>query len=190
MKNLLNKILNNKLFLSNNEMFISETDLQLSLAQILKRNSCKKVTLEYQINIDNKNKYVDIYCEYNRVNYFIELKYKTKEIKNKKFTRFGIEFYLKNHNAYTDNRYLIYKDIHRLECLVKQHSNSVGYVLFLTNIDNYGKNHDDMPLQNGERTSNEYKHRGKIYYLNKQYPCEWYNFENCKEFKYLLIEVK
>ncbi len=189
MKNLLYKILDNNSLIEHDETFISESDLQLNLAKILQDNGCTDVQLECLEEIEGRKGYIDIYCKYNDVNYYLELKYKTKA-KNKDCKRMGINFRLKNHSAHTDNRYLIYKDIHRLECIVQKCPKTVGYVLFLTNDDNYEKKRDNMPLLDKQLTSIKYKYREKVFNLNKQRKCEWQSFKACEGFKYLLIEIQ
>ena len=201
MKKIITEILNSKDFISSEENFLSEGDLQFSLAKMFEKK-CKKVILEYPIkaeelyknseNIKGKNAYIDIYCEYKGTKYYIELKHKTKK---SEVIRHGIEFRLKDHNAYPDNRYSVYRDIERLEHIVlgKHSDKRVGYVLFLTNVGNYSKQHDELPLTDKLKTYNKnkvvYERKPKLNIQN-QYLCKWKPFKNHNGFQYLLIKIE
>lgn len=114
--------------------FVSEADFKYNLAiKLYKTPNIKNIVLEFP----EGNKYVDLYCEYNNTKYYVEFKYKTKEIEIKKC---GQIIKLKSHSAQNDNRYLLYKDIERLENFIKNKNNAVGIALFLTNDANYWGN--------------------------------------------------
>lgn len=192
MQQVIKEIFESDDFIGKDENFLSEKDLQFNLARML-RNKFECVLLEYPIvnKVDNKNKYqyVDIYCkksEESREEYFIELKYKTKK---QDVIRFGIkDLILQDHSAYYDNRFLIYKDISRLEKIVSK--NAKGYLLFLTNNNNYQKESNrNFPLNN-KIVKNEYEHRNDPITIKNNYTLEWKDFAEHKGFKYLLVEIQ
>lgn len=184
-------------FIDKKESFLSEKDLQFSLALMLKKKF-ETVILEYPLaeEKDNKNKYkyVDIYCKDNKkgdeVEYFIELKYKTKECKN--VTRFKIKkLNLQGHGAYYDNRFYIYQDIAKLEDIVLKRKNCKGYVLFLTNDEKYqSEKNKKFPLHD-KIINNKYEHRSidNPMLIRNSYTLEWKKFPPNENFKYVLIKI-
>lgn len=144
-------------------LFHYETDFQFSLAWEIKNifGEDVEVRLEYFIGEDKKGnrQYIDILVMDKRKKKCIpiELKYKTRQESDGNFNHEGIEvkgetFVLKNQSADNDGRYLIYKDIERIQNLIngKIDDNSKkcynldnmeivkGYVIFLTNVAQYG----------------------------------------------------
>lgn len=117
--------------LDNKSIFTSEADFKYNLALKLSREpEVNNIVVEFP----EKDKCVDLYCEYNNIKYYIELKYKTKEIIINKCNQ---KIKLKSHLAQNDNRYLLYRDIERLENFIENKDNAVGILLFLTNDANY-----------------------------------------------------
>lgn len=117
--------------LDNGSIFTSEADFKYNLAlKLSKEPEINNIVVEFP----EKDKYVDLYCEYKNIRYYIELKYKTKKITINK-CKHKIE--LKSHSAQNDNRYLLYRDIERLENFIENKNNAVGISLFLTNDANY-----------------------------------------------------
>lgn len=189
---------------SNSEMYLSECDFQLNLAQKLKDNKFD-VILEYPIkkedlykyksnttdNCNDTNSYIDIFCQKNDSSYFIELKYKTLE---ENVTRYKNCFKLKAHNCHTDNRYDVYKDIERLECCKKwykekYHKDSVGYMIFLTN---YPKHHNPSPNQKRYLLSDKIKkYNDKNLKVDGGYNVSWCKFKdiNKSKFEFLLVKI-
>lgn len=203
MKKLLEEILKDDTLLPSNEAFLSEADFQFNLAKKLNEIGCTNVIVEYPIrdedtdnhnsNNNQHNTRIDIYCEYQGIMYFFELKYKTKEkevIRHK-----NMKFSLKTHGAYPDNRYYIYRDIQRLENIIsnknKDKLKCIGFVLFLTNDTRYTKEYEGkFPLCNKTNSGNlSYSDKTNIL-LEKQYVINWHNFGCHEDFKYMLIEIK
>ncbi len=139
--------------LDNGSIFTSEADFKFNLAlELFNDPGVSDIVVEFPQN----GKYVDLYCEYNNIKYYIELKYKIKEIKINKCSQV---ISLKSHFAQNDNRYLLYKDIERLENFIGDKEDAVGISLFLTNDSNYWKEHTpesaiNFPLCN-EKTNLE-----------------------------------
>ena len=120
--------------LDNGSIFTSEADFKYNLAlKLSKEPEISNIVIEFP----EKDKYVDLYCEYNKSRYYIELKYKTKKILINKCSQ---KIELKSHSAQNDNRYLLYRDIERLESFIENKDNAVGISLFLTNDENYWEN--------------------------------------------------
>ena len=62
--------------LDNGSIFTSEADFKYNLAlKLSKEPEISNIVIEFP----EKDKYVDLYCEYNKIRYYIELKYKTKK---------------------------------------------------------------------------------------------------------------
>lgn len=120
--------------LDNGSIFTSEADFKYNLAlKLSKEPEISNIVIEFP----EKDKYVDLYCECNKSRYYIELKYKTKKILINKCSQ---KIELKSHSAQNDNRYLLYRDIERLESFIENKDNAVGISLFLTNDENYWEN--------------------------------------------------
>lgn len=144
-------------FLNNNtSIFFNERDLQMHLAVFLKQQNYD-VDVEYRITKKNLTKYgalypwdenvisIDIVVSQDGVYVPIELKFKTRMIKNDSistFLRFGeatsVSDIVRNQSAQDLGRYGFWKDVKRLE-LIKDRFKRVdnGIVIFLTNDDNY-----------------------------------------------------
>lgn len=155
---------------SDNEIFLSEADLQFCFAQKAKEKGAENIVLEYPINTSelykgnedikeafnfcnkdiNKDKtYIDVKFEYNNEVYFVELKYKTSELDC--VTRHGhSDFKLFEQSACNLGLYAIYEDIERMEniieapCIVEKYKNKNklhSYILAITNDYGYWKPH-------------------------------------------------
>lgn len=132
LKNILQKF--KEELLENGSIFTSEADFKFNLAlKLSKEPEVSNIVVEFPEN----GKFVDLYCENNNIKYYIELKYKTIKTTIKKCNR---DIALKTHSAQNDNRYLLYKDIERLENFIENDKNAVGISLFLTNDENYWNN--------------------------------------------------
>lgn len=119
------------------KIFVSEADLQLELAWIIKDEyPCAKVRLEYCPSFD-LNMHIDILVIIDDKWIPIELKYKTKGCRK---VVDGEIYNLKNHSAKDVNCYLYLKDIQRIE-KVKEHVSEFveGYTVFITNELSYAK---------------------------------------------------
>lgn len=118
-------------------IFVSEADLQLEVAWIIKEEYPNaKVRLEYCPAFD-LNMHIDILVIYDGKWIPIELKYKTKGC----YKSIDDEiFNLKNHGAKDVNCYLYLKDIQRIEKIRENvQTFAEGYAIFLTNDLSYTK---------------------------------------------------
>lgn len=148
-------------FLSSNPTFFyNECDLQMHIAAHLSNsNNYDKIHLEYfvpkniihneitqslvtpSLSYNPQNLYIDIVVEKNGEFLPIELKYKTAPLKQN-ITRFGETLdridILKNHGARDLGAYDFWRDVSRIECLIKRFKNvKNGIVLFVTNDKGY-----------------------------------------------------
>jgi len=193
MENIIREIfeVQNDNFIKSDENFLSEKDLQFNFARMLEQKHCENVILEYPIETEKynhsdifngKNAYIDICCEYGSKKYYIELKYKTSK---KEITRHKLKRELKNHYAYYDNIHSIYKDIFRLEQVVKK-ENGCGYVLFLTNADYY----KTYPLlEKIKNINNDYPNKPRLNIKGHYGKTDWKEFIKHDDFNYLLVEI-
>lgn len=119
------------------KVFVSEADLQLEMAWIIKEEyPYAKVRLEYCPEFD-LSMHIDILVMFNDKWIPIELKYKTKgcckNVDNEIYN-------LKNHSAKDVNCYLYLKDIQRIEKIRQNAPEFVeGYTVFVTNDLSYAK---------------------------------------------------
>ncbi len=142
----------------NYEFFYSEADLQFKLAWKIKEylnNSNVEIILEYPNDDENKRSHTDIFLVEGEKFLPIELKYKTKAIKNIESLKYnGIEKSLinnlKNQGAKNNGCYGYVKDISRIEKLSdKDCQNFIkGYAIFITNDKSYIK---EPRCSNGEK---------------------------------------
>lgn len=165
--NIINSALQN--LKNDNKIFVSEKDFQVELAYEI-QNQTKEldVKLEYcpkGIEIDYKEKfdkkgnpkktpmYIDILIIYKNKWYPIELKYKTKKIRDKIANSDGYKnekdedelIDLKEQGAQDQGRCNFLWDISRLEKLKEQKRDKFGkgYAIFITNDSSYEKGVDD-----------------------------------------------
>ena len=119
--------------------FVSEADFQHCFALELE-NYGFSVFLEFPITHVGTKKvsYIDLVVWDNdgKTCHPIEFKYKTKAVQC-----YGLPihnpFPLKTHSATDINRYLFWKDVFRIEQIMHPLHSNRGYVIFLTNDDNY-----------------------------------------------------
>lgn len=172
----------------NGKLFANERDLQMNLAAYLKCTRQYDVEVEchvpsdilsslipqslserciyypwFQINSDKPQEmYVDIVVSNGEEYVPIELKYKKKELKGK-LVLFGQDMgagvILKNNQAQDFGRYEFWKDVRRVELLVKSFENvKNGIVLFVTNDEAYktasvaGTNSEHFAMGDGTDT--------------------------------------
>jgi len=172
----------------NGKLFANERDLQMNLAAYLKCTRQYDVEVEchvpsdilsslipqtlserciyypwFQINSDKPQEmYVDIVVSNGEEYVPIELKYKKKELKGK-LVLFGQDMgagvILKNNQAQDFGRYEFWKDVRRVELLVKSFENvKNGIVLFVTNDEAYktasvaGTNSEHFAMGDGTNT--------------------------------------
>ena len=132
----------------NKELLFNERDFQMHLATYL--SNTKKyddVDVEYYVPFTELDNYIwknelriDIVVRKGQEYLPVELKYKTKKVKQK-ISRFGEELtqdgVMKNQGAQDLGRYNFWKDIRRVELVHKRFKNiKNGLAVFLTN-DNY-----------------------------------------------------
>lgn len=131
------------------KIFTSEADLQLEMAQAIKRKYKDDknviVRLEYCPDFDSKM-HIDILVIINGKWIPIELKYKTKELKTNKEVisyddEYSCRYKLKNHSAHDCGCYDYLKDICRIEKIRDKKLNlfEKGYAIFITNDTLYKK---------------------------------------------------
>lgn len=192
------------------KIFVSERDMQLEMALIIKEiYPNAKLRLEYCPSFD-LNMHIDILVIINNKWYPIELKYKTKGSKK---TIDNEIFNLKNHGAKDVNSYLYLKDIERIE-KIKDNVNvfGKGYAIFITNDLGYMNKprenvvFKDFALENNiikkgilswkENTSQGTMGKNeKPIVLNGKYKLNWQLYskldnESNGTFMYLLNEIK
>ena len=126
-------------------IFHSEADFQHSLAwEIHELRPDLNIRLEKREEIKGEPLYLDIFIFNNDKDevYALELKYKTKRIDvihNDKEHNYSEKYHLKNQGAHPISRYDFCKDIERLEKVVKNNPNAIGFAIFLTNDKLYWK---------------------------------------------------
>ena len=221
-------------FLNQEQFFCNECHLQMELAAYLRQSgNYSKVHLEYfvpgievQKQIDEslvpskttdkpQNLYIDIVVEKDGEFLPIELKYKTAPLK-KDIDRFGEVLQgvdvLKNHGARDLGAYDFWRDVNRIECLMKRFRNvKNGIALFLTNDQGYwtlpkdgtNPNYANFSMKDGKHSQkknwqgntamsaarpsfildNGHKLKWLPEIEDKQ---KWYS----KDFRYCLLEIK
>ena len=187
-------------------IFHNEADFQFSLAwELQKQEPNFEIRLEYNVPEFNK-RYIDIWIK-NHNPVAIELKYKTSKIKTKNNDE---TFDLSQHGAQPLGRYDFLKDVQRLEEIIIQHSNVVGYVIFITNDSSYwqpSQKHNSVDTAfkihqgqkiNGELSwspetgSNTKKNREKSIRITGEYRADWKRYSNLGhngEFRMLCLQI-
>jgi len=202
----LHKIL--KVLSKERPFFYSEADFKFALACKIKEEiSPEKIIIEYPEIICDKRIYIDIYFKKDNKEYYLELKYKTKEFI---FNNEEMKYNLKDQKACDFGRYDFIKDIERLEKIKCGTQDKLGYVIFLSNDENY--------LQGTKKTNQDYSFniennttitRGEKSWskksilknlgsrknslnINNDYFVQWRDYSNFKnsEFNYLAIKIK
>ncbi len=176
-----------KEFLDEREkVFLNEKDIQLYIAQKFKESNeydnvfmeyciSKEVLDEFGINYwSNKNNiYVDIVLERNGLFYPIEIKYKTKK-QELDYSIFGkdVKVELKEQGAQDIGRYDFWKDVKRVEFLLKCPSVREGCVLFITNDSHYQVN----SVERNVGYANFSMHQGRV--INEKNQTEILDWKN------------
>lgn len=107
-----------------NSAFYSEASVKYKLAIELYREL--KIFSILECKIPGKREYLDLFFIHNDRRYGIELKYKTKSVKNS-------EFDFLNQGAQNNGRYDFIKDIYRLENYINNKFIDLGFAVFITN---------------------------------------------------------
>lgn len=197
-------------------VFHSEADFQHALAWAI-HEKCPNlnIRLEKRVELNSKNKYLDIFAFNDKKTVAIEVKYKTTKYKteNLEIEINNEKFNLKNQLARDLGRYDFIKDISRLEEALEKDFCDVGFAIFLTNDENYWKTskNDETAADKDFRIPEGKTINGKLCWkegtskgtmrgreepitLNGKYDLEWKNYSNLEgkngQFRYLLIEVK
>lgn len=206
-------------------IFVSEADFQHALAMKLERYFKERVRLEYPIirpegvqTTKGKYIYADIVIKGDNKKYVIELKYKTRAIKDMSDVEddgiFACKL-LKNQSAHDFGVYDLWADINRVEQLVAQNGYEGGVCIFLTNDSNYTKTHPGTIYSNFSIDGGTHKPAKKKWMatgrcseqriaeiqktrpdlnIEKQYDFKWQDFLTvsdapCSKFQYLYIEI-
>lgn len=208
------------------DVFCNECDLQLQLACYLSCSSrgYDKIHLEYFIpsraveqqmkdkllsvfDYKPQNLYIDIVVEKDGEFLPIELKYKTMPI-NAEVYRFGEKLekveILKNHGARDLGAYDFWRDVSRIECMIKRFNNvKNGIALFVTNDQGYwilpkvgtNPNYANFSMKDGVH-SREKTWQGNTamsaarpsFNVNKEYELVWKDYD--LPFRYCLLQIK
>jgi len=151
--NVINNIKTAFLNLKNkNRFFVSEADFQHSFAMELEKvfNGDAVVLLEFPIEQQNRIIYVDIMVVYKNELYPIELKYKTKTIESDSLymnTNIPVKRILRKQGAQDLAGYELWKDINRIETLIKDGFATSGVCIFITNDMYYLRGKCDVDAQ-------------------------------------------
>lgn len=208
------------------DVFCNECDLQLQLARYLSCSSrgYDKIHLEYFIpshaveqqmkdkllsepDYKAQNLYIDIVVEKDGEFLPIELKYKTVPL-NKEISCFGEtvngENLLKNHGARDLGAYDFWRDVSRIECLIKRFNNvKNGIALFVTNDKGYwtlpkvgtNPNYANFSMKDGAHSQKKTWQDDTVmsvsrpsFNVNKEYELEWKDYD--LPFRYCLLQIK
>jgi hypothetical protein len=185
-------------------VFHSEKDFQLHFAWEMKEHNYD-VRLEYDPRCFDANAAIDIMLPKDQI--AIELKYKSRLFVHEYN---GEAYALKNHAAEDVARYDFWKDVWRLETVVRTGKARCGYAIFVTNNPGYWKPgrrtsvdaafrmHDGREVYgqlawNGA-SEGTMKHRESPIQLGSSYTLRWINFSELNVrggmFQYLLLEIK
>lgn len=112
-------------------VFHSEADFQFELAWELRNRGWADVRLERPHRLTSGVQYLDVEAvDRQGAVWAIELKYWTKELVGDVN---GEDFALKTQSAHDLNRYALFKDIHRVETLIRERRVAKGRVIAITN---------------------------------------------------------
>ena len=171
----------------------------------------------YPLDVEYKpqNLYIDIVVEKDGEFLPIELKYKTAPL-DENISRFGETIpnadVLKNHGARDLGAYDFWRDVSRIECLMKRFGNvKNGIALFLTNDQGYwtlpkdgtNPNYANFSMKDGKHSQKKHWQGNTAmsaarpsFNVNKVYELEWlpqkekgYKWSN-KDFRYCLLKIE
>ena len=192
-------------------VFHSEADFQHEFAlQIREHNPNCGIRLEYPIVLD-KRIYLDMLLLHPDRRIGVELKYITRLFNCAVDSE---EFMLKDHSADDLRRYDFFKDVERLEALVKKNDLQRAYAIFLTNNPNFWREstrdtadkafrmHENRVIQPGSLLSwgasasaGTTKGREAEFNIQGQHKFEWNNYSEIPNhsknniFRYLVLEI-
>ncbi len=182
-------------------VFHSEADFQFELARKIEKEYKVDVRLE-KPEVFERRIYIDMVLKDGEDKIAIELKYKTKKAE---WDINGELFKLTYHSAQDFGRYYYWRDIDRIQKLVKDKGYKKGFAVFLTNDSSYwdkreGNSGDkDFSLDCGRTIEKETylswedgdprKNQYNPFQTDQEYRLEWKEYGNGKGFKYLICEI-
>ncbi len=185
-----------------NEAYLSESDFQFEFANKAKALGAERVVIElpFQFGEGEARKRIDVYFEYEGVEYYVELKYKTTLFKG--LTRYGVkmELPLANQSAENDAMFAYRKDVERMEGLPASREGKAvkAYCVFLSNYHGFWEAHKkgsviaDVQL-NDKIKSGKLKYKDKSVDIANEYTLVWKDFKKLGDtqmMKYLIVECK
>jgi len=195
-------------------VFHMEADFQLALfRKIVKEKCADDICLEYAFKKDTlKNATEDIHVDIwvinmNKMNVAIELKYKTTDISQLTFdSKTGEVFRLKKQRGHTYSRYGFWCDVKRLQDVVRNCENCIGYALFLTNDKAYWGNggpktadddfeddgfgiYDGRKMRRNQKLKGDIKGENEVVELECAYELKWKPYGKKSDFRYLLLKI-
>lgn len=204
----------------NSELLFNERDFQMHLATYLRdTKKYEDVDVEYYVPYEELENYIwknelriDIVVRKGQEYLPIELKYKTKSVKQK-ISRFGKELekceVMKNQGAQDLGKYNFWKDVRRVELVCKRFKNiKNGLAVFLTNDNAYlkaGRNDSNcikLSMSEGEHDRDKFwlkpesscAKENKNFSVEKDYSINWqktsFDIENTKhDFYYCIVTI-
>lgn len=191
--------------------FHSEADFQHALAwEIQQQYQNCSMRLEYKPHHLSERIYLDIWCTHEDSIMAIELKYKTRRLyENIKEETFE----LLDQSAQDIGRYDFLRDIQRLERIVFNRNDIVGYAIFLTNdiaywniprnsktVDASFRIHQGRILAGklswgSHASEGTIRGREEIIHIKRVYNLHWQDYsepsrESYGKFKYLLVKIE
>lgn len=195
MRNTIQSIINSRFVAQNpTSACYAEATIQHTLGiELYKRLNIESVL---EKKIPGRNEYLDILIEHKDICYGIELKYKTKRVKD-------VRFEYTSHGAQNNGRYDFVWDIYRLEQYCAQGIINRGFAVFMTNDKSYwsicrsGSGVAPFDLSDNQILHGSlipgWADRTKPIHLKGAYPLKWYpalkDANDVVQFRYLLIEV-
>ena len=190
------------------QLFHSEADFQHELAWELRASGCANhIRLERPFYINGEPTInLDLLATTDEDKTAIELKYWKKGVELRDANE---TFHLKHGGAHDVCRYDFWKDVTRLETLVKNQEVDRGFVIALTNDSTYwrtgqaGTVDEDFRIHEGRLVANELKWsekasdgtkkgREEVLRLRGSYTIKWQSYSTPKpevEFRLLMVEV-
>jgi hypothetical protein len=191
-------------------VFHSEADFQHAFAWLLHdRFPNAQIRLEFRAPGMDRRSYIDIWAVFDGTPLAIELKYKTRELG---VSVEGERFEILSHGAQDIGRYDIFKDVARLEEVVRKTPGSAGLALVLTNDSAYwkparaGACYEEFSLAEGRRVmgtlawgatagAGTTKGRSEPIRMSRPYDIAWHPYSSLpvrswSEFRYMAIPVQ
>jgi hypothetical protein len=143
-------------------IFHSEADFQHAFAwEIHEMLPFARVRLEKPVRVGQRSLHIDVWVNYKDVTLAVELKYKTRRLTVKidnQHDSMNEHYSLKDQGAQEFGRYDFLKDIQRLEQVVDQYRDSIGYAVLLTNDSAYWQ----KPREEEPVDANFRLHHGRV----------------------------